>query len=115
MTLDAIRMAVCVSDAGTDAHIDETFARCAAFAVFTAAGELEGVVENRARDAAGAASTQAATQLRQLGVGAVVAAKYGPNAIGVLQRAGIRAYRCPDPVTAREARRRALAGELAAD
>lgn len=115
MTLDGIRMVVCVSDAGTDPRLDETFARCAAFAVFTAAGELEGVVENRARDASGAASTQAATQLRELGAAAVVAAKYGPNAVGVLQRAGIRAYRCPDPVTAREARRRALAGELAAD
>ncbi len=112
MTTDGIRIAICVSETGADPRLDETFARCTAFALFTPAGDLEGIVENRARDASGAASTQAATQLRELGVGAVVAAKYGPNAVGVLQRTGIRAYRCPEPVTALEARRRATAGEL---
>ncbi|MBN2192719.1 MAG: hypothetical protein JW751_07860 [Polyangiaceae bacterium] len=112
MTADGDRMVVCVTSTSADPRLDETFARCAAFAVFTRTGELLSIVENRAREATGAASTQAVTQLRELGAVAVTAAKYGPNAVGVLQRAGIRAYRCPEPVAAREAWRRTVDGEL---
>lgn len=107
------KLAVCVRDSGAEPWLDETFARCRAFALFDEAGHLTGVVENRARDAAGAASTQAVTQLRELGVVGVVAAKYGPNANRVLEQGGIRPYRCPEPLPAREAWRRAVNGELA--
>lgn len=112
MTVVVGRTAVCVGDVSEEPQLDATFARCFAFAVFSEAGELERVVENPARDAAGAASTQATTQLRELGATAVVAAKYGPNAVGVLKAAGIQALRCAEVVPAREARRRAAAGEL---
>lgn len=105
-------MVVCVGDLTAEPRLDERFARCLAYAVFSAQGELLRVVENRARDAAGAASTLAATQLRELGAAAVVAAKFGPKAAGVLQAAGIRAYRCAEAVSAREAAQRAVRGEL---
>jgi predicted Fe-Mo cluster-binding NifX family protein len=112
MMTNSGHFAVCVRDRSDEPQLDETFARCAAFALFTATGTLAGVVENGARDAAGAASTQATEQLRGLGVVAVAAARFGPNALRVLNAAGIRTYRCDEPIAAREAWRRASDGAL---
>lgn len=87
-------MKLAISAAGTDrqAALDSWFGRCAYFVVCdTETGEVQ-AVRNEAGEAGGGAGIKAAQIVVETGAGAVVTGNIGPNALEVLQQAGLRSF-----------------------
>jgi predicted Fe-Mo cluster-binding NifX family protein len=85
------RVAVtCVSDA-PDAVIDPRFGRCQYFMILGPDGGIE-VVPNTAKDLGNGAGIQAAQEMIDRKVEAVITGDVGPNAYRVLSAAGIDVY-----------------------
>ncbi|MBU4532357.1 MAG: NifB/NifX family molybdenum-iron cluster-binding protein [Eubacteriales bacterium] len=87
-------MKLAISAAGKDreSRLDSRFGRCAYFVVCdTETGEVQ-AVPNEAGEAGGGAGIKAAQIVVGTGAGALVTGNIGPNALEVLQRAGLKSY-----------------------
>jgi predicted Fe-Mo cluster-binding NifX family protein len=76
---------------GLDSPMDSRFGRCAFFAVVDPEGDVE-AVPNTARGLGNGAGIQAAKQIVDMKVEAVITGDVGPNAFRVLSAAGVRVY-----------------------
>jgi predicted Fe-Mo cluster-binding NifX family protein len=89
------------------------FGRCPTFTLVEVEGDAIGeatVVQNPGAVAGGGAGIAAAQEIVNLGASSVITGNCGPNAAGVLARAGITVYSSSGPV--RESIRNLLAGSL---
>ena len=84
---------ITISSAGKafESQVDPRFGRCAYFAIVDSSDALS-VVENTAREFTNGAGIQAARQVCEMKVDAVVTGDIGPNAFRVLSAAGIRVF-----------------------
>ena len=84
---------IAISSAGKEfeSQVDPRFGRCAYFAIVDSSDVLS-VIENTAREFTNGAGIQAARQVCEMKVNAVVTGDIGPNAFRVLSAAGIRVF-----------------------
>ena len=84
---------IAISSVGKEfeSQVDPRFGRCAYFAIVDSSDALC-VVENTAREFTNGAGIQAARQVCEMKVDAVVTGDIGPNAFRVLSAAGIRVF-----------------------
>ncbi len=85
-------MKICVTSTGPglDSPVDPRFGRCPYFIIVDPETMEYEVVSNQSADASGGAGMQAAQTVAEKGVGVVVTGHVGPNAVPVLDAAGIR-------------------------
>ena len=85
-------MKVCVTSTGPglDSPVDPRFGRCPYFIIVDPETMEYEAVPNQSADASGGAGVQAAQTIAENGVGVVVTGHVGPNAVPVLDAAGIR-------------------------
>ncbi|MFO8133242.1 MAG: NifB/NifX family molybdenum-iron cluster-binding protein [Thermoplasmatota archaeon] len=87
-----MKIAISTTGSSLDDPVDQRFGRCPAFLlVDTDTTETE-ALDNRNAQARGGAGIQAAQQLAQAGVEAVITGNIGPNAFQTLQAADIDIY-----------------------
>ncbi len=107
-----MKVAISASGADLNAAIDPRFGRAAYFIIAdTETGDIESV-ENENAALAGGAGIQSAQFVANQGVRAVITGNCGPNAVQVLEAAGIRLY-LGQTGTAGEALERLKKGEIA--
>ncbi len=84
---------IAVTSTGTtaDSPMDPRFGRCAYFAVVDPTGKIEHV-PNAARALGNGAGIQAAKQIIDMGIEAVITGDVGPNAFRVLSAAGVKIF-----------------------
>ncbi|MGI6375014.1 MAG: NifB/NifX family molybdenum-iron cluster-binding protein [Anaerolineae bacterium] len=87
-----MKIAVSSTAPGLEAQVSPIFGRCACFVVVDAETQEAVTLENPALGAAGGAGIQSAQHIVRQGVGAVISGNVGPNALQVLQAAGIAVY-----------------------
>lgn len=85
-------MAICSQGPNLDSPVDPRFGRCAYLVLVGPEGDELEAVPNAGRDAARGAGIQTARMLVDRKVEAVLAAQVGPNALAVLEAAGIKVY-----------------------
>lgn len=84
-------VAVSSTGEGPEAQVDPRFGRCTCFVLFDA-GAGHRTVRNEGQALGNGAGIQAAQQMADLGVEAVLTGDVGPNAFRVLAAAGVRTY-----------------------
>lgn len=88
---EAKRVAVSSTGEGLDSPVDPRFGRCSYFVVFEGDGGHR-AVKNVGQALGNGAGIQAAQQIIDLGVDAVITGDVGPNAFRVLEAGGVRTY-----------------------
>lgn len=88
---DAIRLAVSATGESMDSPMDPRFGRCSYFVVVDADGSHK-AVRNTGQALGNGAGIQAAQQIVDMGVGAVITGDVGPNAFRVLSAGNVRMY-----------------------
>ncbi|MGB9802533.1 NifB/NifX family molybdenum-iron cluster-binding protein [Desulfofundulus sp.] len=87
-----MKVAVCAQDNHLDARVDPRFGRCPYFVVVNLdSGDWE-AIQNTGIHSSGGAGVHTAQLLVNRGINAVLVDRIGPNAIEVLNRAGIQTY-----------------------
>jgi Mrp family chromosome partitioning ATPase/predicted Fe-Mo cluster-binding NifX family protein len=111
---DVGRVAIpAADDTGLSAAMDPRFGRAPYYVlVEPGGGEVVKVVPNAARNEAHGAGTSAARLIGESGVNTVVAGRFGPKALQVLQGLGIALWTAPDGLTVAEAVEKLAAGQL---
>ncbi|MFH1471147.1 MAG: NifB/NifX family molybdenum-iron cluster-binding protein [Candidatus Micrarchaeota archaeon] len=90
-----MRIAVSTSKGGLGDSVCPVFGRCPTFTVVEVEGETMGevkVVQNPGSVAGGGAGIAAAQEIVNLGASSLITGNCGPNATGVLARAGVKVY-----------------------
>jgi len=89
-----VKVAVSAMGPGLDAEVDPRFGRCAYFVIVDTDSEEAGpeIIENQGASATGGAGIQTANMMVNKGVDAVLVNNIGPNAMQVLNAAGIKVY-----------------------
>ncbi len=87
-----MKLVVCAQGPGLDAPVDPRFGRCECFVVVDSDTEEWQSHPNPARGSAGGAGVRAAQMVVDLGADAVVTGNIGPNALQILQAAGVKVY-----------------------
>lgn len=90
-----MKIAVSATGNGLDAPFSPLFGRCPVFAIVDTDTMASESIPNGAGSAAGGAGIQAAQDVANRGVQAVVTGSVGPNAYEVLAAAGIGVYTFP--------------------
>ena len=100
-----MKVAITISGDTIDAPFDTRFGRAAAFCVVESETGEWVVRDNPGLSASGGAGVQAAQEMAELGVQAVISGAFGPNAFTALGASGIAMCAAPPGVTitAREA------------
>lgn len=107
-----MKIAIPAADSDVNANLDPRFGRSKYFMVAdTDTGAIEAHDNTQNLNAAQGAGIQAAQNVVNLGVEAVISGNVGPKAFQVLSSAGVKIYLC-DRTTVAEAIRRFKAGEL---
>ena len=75
-----------------DADVDPRFGRCPYFLIIETDTMNVGAIINEGTQASGGAGIQAAQQIANIGVEAVLTGNVGPNAFQTLSAAGIKVY-----------------------
>lgn len=74
--------------------LDMRFGRCEYFQIHdTESGEVK-VLENKGQDSSGGAGIVASNQLIEEKVDVIITGNLGPNAFELIEKAGIKAYKC---------------------
>lgn len=106
-----MKVAVSSTGADLDAQVSRIFGRCPTF-LFVDTDTLEfEVMPNSAVGLSGGAGVQSAQVVQRQGAEAILSGNMGPNAMAVVQSAGIPCYNAAG-MTIREAIAALLAGEL---
>jgi predicted Fe-Mo cluster-binding NifX family protein len=87
-----MKIALCAQDKSQSALLDPRFGRCRYFALIDTAKETWEFIPNPGATSGGGAGIQAAQELASRNIQAVIAGQLGPNAMSVLQAAGIKVY-----------------------
>jgi len=90
-----MKVAVSVMGNGMEQQVSPVFGRCNGFMVAELVGKESkkgNFVPNKSAGAAMGAGIAAAQQIAEVGVQAVIAGNFGPNAFMVLHQAGIKCY-----------------------
>ncbi len=87
-----MKIAVCSTGSTLDSPLDPRFGRCAYFLVVDTETFETSAVQNPGAMSAQGAGIQAAQVVSSLGVSAVIAGNFGPNAFQALSAAGIKVY-----------------------
>jgi len=78
--------------------LDKRFGRCQYFQIHdTENGEVK-ILENKGQDSSGGAGIVAANQLNVEKVDVIITGDLGPNAFELIEKAGIKAYKCANIV-----------------
>ncbi len=110
-----MKIAVSTSKGGLGDSVFPVFGRCPTFTVVEVEGSAIGdvqVVENPGVLAGGGAGIAAAQEIVNLGASSLITGNCGPNAMGVLARAGVKVYASSG--TVEESIKDFLAGSLRA-
>jgi predicted Fe-Mo cluster-binding NifX family protein len=87
-----MKVAVCSTGDTLDSPLDPRFGRCAGFVIVDTETFETGSAQNPGVQSAQGAGIQAAQVIASLGVSAVIAGNFGPNAFQALSAAGIKVY-----------------------
>lgn len=116
MERESKRMLVAVAaadDLGLDGQVDPRFGRAERFVIVDAeAVRIEGEIDNPAVAAAHGAGPAAASAVAEGGARAVVAGRFGPNAVSALAALGVEAFEAPAGMTVRAAVEGVVGGTL---
>lgn len=87
-------MKVAVSSGGDtlQSNVDPRFARCPYYIIYDTESKTTEIIENKSRLASGGAGIQAARDIYDMGIGAVITGNIGPNAFRVLSAASVKVY-----------------------
>lgn len=87
-------MKICITSSGKqmESTVDGRFGRCKYFCVFDTDTKEVQVIENQGALSQGGAGIAAAQQVADLGVETLITGNLGPNAMNVLNSAGVKAY-----------------------
>lgn len=85
-----MRIAVSAQGSTLNAKMDRRFGRCDTFVIVDQPENVVTVIPNSAQSAAGGAGIAAAQSVCDAGVDVVITGQVGPNAMRVLQAAGVR-------------------------
>ncbi len=106
-------MKIAVSAAGKTIVnlLDMRFGRCEYFQIHnTESGEIK-VLENQGKNASGGAGISASNQLIDENIDVIITGNLGPNAFEIIEKSGVRAYKC-DGIVIAEAIEKYKKGEL---
>lgn len=87
-----VKVAISAKDKRPDAQVDPRFGRCNYFAIVDVEQEQWDFLPNPGLSSGGGAGTYAAQELANRGIQGVLTGSVGPNAVAVLQAAGIEVY-----------------------
>ena len=87
----AAKIAITSTGDSLESNVDPRFGRCAYFAIVDRDGNME-AVPNTARELSNGAGIQAAKQMIDMKVQAVVTGNVGPNAFRVLSAGGVKVF-----------------------
>lgn len=93
-------MKIAISAAGktSDDLLDMRFGRCEYFQIYnTESGETK-IIKNNGQSSSGGAGIAAANQLIDERVDVIITGSLGPNAFEIIERAGIKTYKCSNIV-----------------
>lgn len=106
-----MKIAISATGQTIDSMLDKRFGRCQYFIIQdTETGEVE-TVKNNGLTSEGGAGIAASQQLIDEGVDVIITGNLGPNAFEVIERSGIKAYKC-DEIAIRYALEKYGNGEL---
>lgn len=91
-------MKVCITSSGKEmvSPVDLRFGRCKYFCIFDTEKNEARVIENKGAASQGGAGVAAAQLVVDEGVEVLITGNLGPNAMNVLDAAGIKTYRVGD-------------------
>lgn len=93
-----IVMKIVISATGKTSEnlLDMRFGRCEYFQIHdTESGEVK-ILENKGQNSSGGAGIVASTQIIEEKVDVIITGNLGPNAFELIEKAGIKAYKCGD-------------------
>lgn len=89
-----MRIGISAKGRTLDSLLDERFGRCEYFLIYDTENEQLNVLENKGQTASGGAGIKAAQQLIDEKVDLIITGHLGPNAYELIDKAGIKAYKC---------------------
>jgi predicted Fe-Mo cluster-binding NifX family protein len=87
-----VKVAISAKDQNPEAQVDPRFGRCSYFAVVDVEQDRWDFIPNPGLSSGGGAGTHAAQELANKKVQVVLTGSAGPNAVAVLEAAGIEVY-----------------------
>ena len=91
-----MKIAVTAREKDLNSVIDPRFGRCFYFILVDLKSNETEIIDNMGEDVSGGAGIQAAQKLAKKDVEAVITGSVGPNAMEILQAAGIKVYQAVD-------------------
>lgn len=89
-----MKIAISASGQNKESLLDRRFGRCDYFQIYnTETGDYK-VISNNGVSSSGGAGIAAASQVIEENVSIVITGNLGPNAFGLIEKAGIKAYSC---------------------
>ena len=91
-----MKIAISATGKSSDSLLDMRFGRCEYFQIHdTNTGEIKSL-ENKGKLASGGAGIAASNQLIDEKVDVIITGNLGPNAFELIEKEGIKAYKCKD-------------------
>jgi predicted Fe-Mo cluster-binding NifX family protein len=90
----SMKIAVSVTGKNAEDVLDKRFGRCGYFSIIDLDTNQTKVIENNGAVSGSGAGIAAASQIIEEGVDIIVTGDLGPNAFELIEKAGIKAYRC---------------------
>ena len=91
-----MKIGISASGKNVDSLLDVRFGRCEYFQIHdTNTGEIK-ILENEGKSARGGAGIAASNQLIDEKVDVIITGNLGPNAFELIEKEGIKAYKCED-------------------
>ena len=91
-----MKIGISASGKNIDSLLDKRFGRCDYFQIHdTNNGEIK-ILENKGKSASGGAGIAASNQLIDENVDVVITGNLGPNAFELIEKEGIKAYKCEE-------------------
>lgn len=85
-----MKICICTTSLGLNSPVDQVFGRCNFFLIVDTESEEFKAIENEAKEAIGGAGIAAAQTVADEKAKVVIVGNIGPNALTVLQQAGIK-------------------------
>ncbi|APH15739.1 dinitrogenase iron-molybdenum cofactor family protein [Clostridium sporogenes] len=89
-------MKIAISSTGKTMEnlLDMRFGRCEYFQIHDTESKEVKILENEGQNASGGAGIVASNQLVDEKVDVIITGNFGPNAFGIIEKAGVKAYKC---------------------
>jgi len=93
-----MKIAISATGKTTESLLDDFFGRCEYFQIHdTENGEIK-ILENSGHSSSGGAGIAASNQLVNENVDVIITGSLGPNAFEIIEKSGIKAFKCPSIV-----------------